>query len=122
MATVEPDQLEDDETLAGYRVHTLGFDDDLVDVDELVVDTVEEEDVHVVVDTVEEEDVHVVVDTVEEEDVHVVVDTVEEEDVRVVVETVEEEDVHVVVSTHDASGRGEAFHSHPRLTLTLYLV
>ena len=74
MATVEPDQLEDDETLAGYRVHTLGFDDDLVDVDELVVDTVEEED------------------------------------------------VHVVVSTHDASGRGEAFHSHPRLTLTLYLV
>ena len=86
MATVEPDQLEDDETLAGYRVHTLGFDDDLVDVDELVVDTVEEEDV------------------------------------RVVVETVEEEDVHVVVSTHDASGRGEAFHSHPRLTLTLYLV
>ena len=98
VATVEPDQLEDDETLAGYRVHTLGFDDDLVDVDELVVDTVEEEDVHVVVDTVEEEDV------------------------RVVVETVEEEDVHVVVSTHDASGRGEAFHSHPRLTLTLYLV
>jgi len=75
VATVEPDQLEDDETLAGYRVHTLGFDDDLVDVDELVVDTVEEEDVHVVVDTVEEEDVHVVVDTVEEEDVRVVVDT-----------------------------------------------
>jgi len=106
VATVEPDQLEDDETLAGYRVHTLGFDDDLVDVDELVVDTVEEEDVHVVVDTVEEEDVHVVVDTVEEEDVHVVVDTVEEEDVRVVVDTDTDNYTDAQVAMVAAKGEG----------------